>query len=103
MALDADDLEPHKPKQAPLDLEKMSVEELKNYVADMEQEIAAGAGCHRRQTDSSKFGRKRIQGVGHYAGQATWCLALAPRSIAAAINRSRSKLYRSNSSRRASS
>ena len=40
MAFDADDLEPRKPKQAPLDLEKMSVEELKNYIADMKQEIA---------------------------------------------------------------
>ena len=54
MALDADDLEPHKPKQAPLDLEKMSVEELKNYVADMEQEIArALASIDAKQTHRS--------------------------------------------------
>jgi uncharacterized small protein (DUF1192 family) len=37
--MDADDLEPRKPVLAPLDLEKMSVEELKDYIAKMEQEI----------------------------------------------------------------
>ncbi len=37
--MDIDDLEPRKPVLAPLDLEKMSVEELKDYIAKMEQEI----------------------------------------------------------------
>jgi uncharacterized small protein (DUF1192 family) len=39
MALDTDDLEPRIPKPAPLDLDTLSIEELREYIASMEAEI----------------------------------------------------------------
>ena len=38
--MDTDDLEPRAQPAAPLDLEKLSLEELNDYIARMEQEIA---------------------------------------------------------------
>jgi uncharacterized small protein (DUF1192 family) len=40
MPIDADDLEPLKKKPKPRDLDTLSIEELNDYIADMETEIA---------------------------------------------------------------
>ena len=40
MPIDWDELEPRKAKPKPRDLDAMSVEELKGYIAEMEAEIA---------------------------------------------------------------
>ena len=39
MPIDADDLEPLKKKPKPRDLDTLSIEELNDYIADMESEI----------------------------------------------------------------
>jgi len=38
--LDTDELEPQKPKAKPRDLQGMSIEELEDYIASLEAEIA---------------------------------------------------------------
>jgi uncharacterized small protein (DUF1192 family) len=38
--MDPEELEPRKKKPLPLDLDRMSIEELKDYIATMESEIA---------------------------------------------------------------
>jgi uncharacterized small protein (DUF1192 family) len=38
--MDLEDLEPRKKPLTPLDLDRMSIEELKDYIASMEAEIA---------------------------------------------------------------
>jgi uncharacterized small protein (DUF1192 family) len=42
--MDTDDLEPRKPLAKPKDLDSMSIEELRDYIADMEAEIVRVKG-----------------------------------------------------------
>ena len=44
MALNPDELEPPRPTLKPLDLQQMSVEELKEYIAALEAEISRAEG-----------------------------------------------------------
>jgi len=41
--IDAEDLEPQRPAIKPLDLQQMSIGELKDYIASLEAEIARAA------------------------------------------------------------
>jgi uncharacterized small protein (DUF1192 family) len=49
MALDMDDLEPRVKKPAPRDLETLSVEELTNYIGELQAEIARARGVIERK------------------------------------------------------
>ncbi len=56
--MDTDDLEPMKPKLAPTNLEVMGIEEIEEYIAGLEAEIARARGAidakqgHRGAADS---------------------------------------------------
>ena len=56
--MDTDDLEPLKPKPAPTNLEVMGIEEIEEYIAGLEAEIARARGAidakrgHRGAADS---------------------------------------------------
>lgn len=62
MALDTDDLEPLRPKPSKLELETLSVEELNNYIAELEAEIkrvrAMIASKQDHRSDAEAFFRK---------------------------------------------
>lgn len=49
MAVDADDLEPRKVKPKLRDLDTLSVEELRDYIAELEGEIARARGAIERK------------------------------------------------------
>jgi uncharacterized small protein (DUF1192 family) len=55
--MDIDDLEPRRPTLAPVDMEKMSIDDLKDYIAKLEAEIARANGFidakqgHRSEAD----------------------------------------------------
>ena len=57
MALDSDDLEPPKAIEKPVDMERLSVEELENYIEALQAEIEraraaiAAKGSHRNEAD----------------------------------------------------
>jgi len=59
--MDADDLEPQKQKPAPKNLEVMSIAALKEYIGDLESEIArvreAIAGKEKARTGADRFFR----------------------------------------------
>jgi len=59
--MDADDLEPQKQKPAPKNLEVMSIAALKEYIGDLEAEIArvreAIAGKEKARTGADRFFR----------------------------------------------
>ena len=59
MAIDAEDLEPRKTKPVLVDLEKMSLEELRDYITDMEQKI----GRAQAAIDAKQAHRNSIEGV----------------------------------------
>ena len=57
MAIDADELEPRKPIEKPEDMERLSIEELEEYIATLQAEIErareaiAQKGDHRSEAD----------------------------------------------------
>lgn len=60
--MDTDDLEPKKQKPKPKNLEEMSIEALKEYIADLESEIArvreSIAAKQAAQADADSFFRR---------------------------------------------
>ncbi len=62
MAFDTDDLEPLRPKPSALELETLSVEELTNYIAELEAEIdrvrAAIAAKQDHRSSADAFFKK---------------------------------------------
>jgi len=57
MARETDELEPRKPIEKPVDMERLSIEELENYIETLKAEIEraraaiAAKGSHRNEAD----------------------------------------------------